>query len=89
MIKKQTIIDLIETHFEGSDKFIVDIKIRTGNIIEIFIDAPNHILIADCVELIEATFEKVLIAPVAERYAPEPLMVNKTAPSGNISKSLI
>ena len=51
MIKKQTIIDLIEAHFEGSDKFIVDIKIRTGNIIEIFIDAPNHILIADCVEL--------------------------------------
>jgi len=51
MIKKQTIIELIEAHFEGSDKFIVDIKIRTGNIIEIFIDAPNHILIADCVEL--------------------------------------
>jgi len=51
MIKKQTIIELIEAQFEGSDKFIVDIKIRTGNIIEIFIDAPNHILIADCVEL--------------------------------------
>ena len=51
MINKQTIIDLIETHFVGSDKFIVDVKILTGNKIEIYIDAPKHILIADCVEL--------------------------------------
>ena len=51
MINKQTIISLIEAHFEGTDKFIVDIKILTGNKIEIYIDAPNHIVIADCVEL--------------------------------------
>ena len=51
MIKKQTIIDLIETHFEGTDKFIVDVKVLTGNVVEIYIDTPNHILIADCVEL--------------------------------------
>lgn len=51
MIKKQTIIDLIETHFEGSDKFIVDVKVLAGSKIEIYIDAPKHILIADCVEL--------------------------------------
>ncbi len=51
MIKKQTIIDLIETHFSGTDKFIVDVKVLAGNVVEIYIDAPNHILIADCVEL--------------------------------------
>jgi ribosome maturation factor RimP len=51
MIKKQTIIDLIETHFQGTDKFIVDVKVLAGNVIEIYIDAPNHILIVDCVEL--------------------------------------
>jgi ribosome maturation factor RimP len=51
MIKKQTIIDLIESHFEGTDKFIVDIKILAGNKIEVYIDAPNHIVIADCVAL--------------------------------------
>jgi ribosome maturation factor RimP len=51
MIKKQTIIDLIERHFEGTDKFIVDIKILAGNKIEVYIDAPNHIVIADCVAL--------------------------------------
>ena len=51
MIKKQNIIDLIEAHFEGTDKFIVDVKVLKDNVIEIYIDAPNHILIADCVEL--------------------------------------
>ncbi len=51
MLKKQIIIDLIESHFEGTDKFIVEVKILTGNKIEVYIDAPNHILIADCVAL--------------------------------------
>lgn len=51
MINKQTIISLIESHFEGSDKFIVDVKILAGNKIEVYIDAPKHIVIADCVEL--------------------------------------
>lgn len=51
MIKKQVIIDLIETHFLGTDKFIVDVKVLAGNKIEIYIDAPKHIVITDCVEL--------------------------------------
>lgn len=51
MIKKQTIIDLIKTHFEGTDKFIVDVKVLAGNKIEVYIDAPKHIVIADCVAL--------------------------------------
>ena len=51
MIQKQAIIDLINSHFEGTDKFIVDVKVLKGNVIEIYIDAPNHVLIADCVEL--------------------------------------
>ncbi len=51
MIKKQQIIDLIEEHFAGSDKFIVDVKVLAGNKIEIYVDAPNHIVIADCVAL--------------------------------------
>ncbi len=51
MIKKQTILDLIEAHFAGTDKFIVDVKVLTGNKIEVYIDAPNHVVIADCVAL--------------------------------------
>lgn len=51
MIKKQTIIDLVEEHFSGTDKFLVDVKVLAGNKIEVYIDAPNHVLIADCVAL--------------------------------------
>ena len=51
MIKKQQIINLIEEHFAGTDKFIVDVKVSPGNKIEIYIDAPKHIAIADCIAL--------------------------------------
>ncbi len=51
MIKKQTIIDLIEEHFTGSDNFLVEVKITPSNKIEIYIDSPNHITIAECVAL--------------------------------------
>jgi len=51
MIKKQQIIDLIEEHFAGTDKFIVDVKVLTGNKIEVYVDAPKHLAIADCVAL--------------------------------------
>lgn len=51
MVKKQTIIDLIEEHFVGTDKFLVEVKVLAGNKIEVYVDAPNHILIADCVAL--------------------------------------
>lgn len=51
MIKKQTIVDLINEHFVGTDKFLVDVKVLPGNKIEIYIDAPQHITIADCVAL--------------------------------------
>lgn len=51
MIKKQTIIDLVNEHFAGTDKFLVEIKVLPGSKIEVYIDAPNHILIADCVAL--------------------------------------
>lgn len=51
MIKKQTIIDLVDEHFQGTDKFLVDVKVLAGNKIEVYVDAPNHILIADCVAL--------------------------------------
>ncbi|MES2514141.1 MAG: ribosome assembly cofactor RimP [Bacteroidota bacterium] len=51
MIKKEVIIDLVNKHFEGTDKFLVDVKVLKGSVIEIYVDAPKHILIADCVAL--------------------------------------
>ncbi len=51
MIKKETIINLITEHIKGSDNFIVDVKLLAGSKIEVYIDAPNHITIAECVAL--------------------------------------
>jgi ribosome maturation factor RimP len=51
MIKKQDIIKLINEHLEGADKFLVDVKVSPGNKIEVYIDAPKHISISDCVAL--------------------------------------
>ena len=68
MIKRETITDLVTAHFEGTDKFIVDIKVLAGSKIEIYIDAPNHILIADCIELsryVESNFELQVSSPGA------------------------
>ncbi|MCU0371552.1 MAG: ribosome assembly cofactor RimP [Bacteroidales bacterium] len=38
-------------HLAGSDKFLVDILIKPGNRIYIFIDGDHGVTIADCVEL--------------------------------------
>lgn len=51
MIKKQDIIKLINEHFEGTDQFLVDLKVSPGNKIEIYVDAPKHISISDCIAL--------------------------------------
>lgn len=51
MITKQHIIQLIQEHFAGSDKFIVDVKVLPGSKIEVYVDAKEHLAIADCVAL--------------------------------------
>lgn len=51
MIAESTIQKLIEEKFEGTDKFIVSIKISVNNRIEVLIDGLTNISIKDCVEL--------------------------------------
>jgi ribosome maturation factor RimP len=51
MITKNHIIQLVEAHFAGTDKFIVDVKVLPGSKIEVFVDAMEHLAIADCVAL--------------------------------------
>jgi ribosome maturation factor RimP len=45
------ISELVNDHLAGSDKFLVDILIKPGNRIYIFIDGDHGVTIADCVEL--------------------------------------
>jgi ribosome maturation factor RimP len=51
LITEQQIEDLIFEHLDGSDKFLVTLKVRPGNKIMVFIDGDSNVTIADCVKL--------------------------------------
>jgi ribosome maturation factor RimP len=51
MIKEEFIRSLAEQHIAGTDKFIVDVKVKQGNRILVFVDADNGVTIADCAKL--------------------------------------
>ncbi|MBP5545942.1 MAG: ribosome assembly cofactor RimP [Bacteroidales bacterium] len=51
MIDKIKILDVIRTSLEGSDKFLVDLKVSTDNRINVAIDSDSVVTIDDCVEL--------------------------------------
>ena len=51
MIKEEKIIGLIEEKFAGTDKFLVSVKVKPGNVIRIYIDGDKGVTISDCAEL--------------------------------------
>ena len=51
MIKEEFIRNLAEQHIAGTDKFIVEVKVKPGNRIMVFVDADNGVTIDDCVKL--------------------------------------
>ncbi len=51
MIDKLHVLNIIQTALEGTDKYLVDLKITTDNRIFVAIDGDNGIVIDDCVEL--------------------------------------
>lgn len=51
MINKQYLQQLIDQKLEGSDKFVVDILVKPGNRIFVFIDSDSSVSITDCIEL--------------------------------------
>lgn len=61
MITEKQIHELIATHFEGTDLFAVEVKVKPGNRIYVFIDSDTSITIAHCIELsrfIEKQFDR-------------------------------
>ena len=48
---KVAILGLIKDYLEGTDKFLVDMRISTDNRISVAIDGDNGITIEDCIEL--------------------------------------
>lgn len=51
MIEKSLIENITNKYIEGTDKFLVDVSIRPGNIIIVEIDSQNGVNIDDCITL--------------------------------------
>jgi len=51
MIKKEQLIGWINEHLEGSDKFLVEVLVKPGERIHVFIDGDSGIAVADCSRL--------------------------------------
>jgi ribosome maturation factor RimP len=54
MIDKRQIERLTELHLEGTDKYIMDVQVKAGNVITVVIDSDTSVLIEDCVRLSKA-----------------------------------
>lgn len=51
MITKERIENLVESQIEGTDRFIVEISVKPGNNIQVYLDSDTNITIADCVAI--------------------------------------
>ena len=51
MITKEDIEGLLEKHLEGSDVFVVEVKVSSGNEIRVHVDTPDGISIDRCVQI--------------------------------------
>jgi ribosome maturation factor RimP len=51
MINEKLISKIVQLAFEGTDKFLVEVKVRTGNKIFVFVDSDTILTIDDCAGL--------------------------------------
>jgi ribosome maturation factor RimP len=51
MISETNIKALTEQKIGGTDLFLVEVKVKQSNKIEVFIDSPNHVTVDDCVSI--------------------------------------
>lgn len=61
MIEAKAIRDFLERELEGSDLYLVDVKVNPGNLIEVEIDSDNPVSIEECEKLtreIEKEFDR-------------------------------
>jgi ribosome maturation factor RimP len=87
------IANMVNEHFAGSDKFLVDIFIKPTNRIYVFIDGDHGVTIADCVGLsrhLEAQFDREtedFELNVSSSGADQPIKLPRQYPK-NIGRSL-
>ena len=51
MITEEKIKDIVEQHIQGTDVFLVEAKVRSGNVIRVHVDRQGGISIDECVEI--------------------------------------
>jgi ribosome maturation factor RimP len=51
MVEKTNILELVEEHLKGTDKFPVEVQIKGNNIITVIIDGDTGVTIDDCIRL--------------------------------------
>lgn len=51
MIQEQTVRDLAQAYLEGGTGFVVDVRVREGNVIGILLDDDEGTSISKCIEL--------------------------------------
>ena len=51
MIEKETIAKLVEESLQGTDLFLVEVKIKPANVIEVYVDADTAVNIDQCVSI--------------------------------------
>ncbi len=51
MITKEQIAALAEEALAGSDRFLVEVKVKPGNVIEVYVDSDTSVTIDNCVEI--------------------------------------
>ena len=51
MITKEKIIELVDQYIQGTDIFLVEVVVKSGNVIRIHMDRPDGISIDECVKI--------------------------------------
>jgi ribosome maturation factor RimP len=51
MITKESITELVEQQIKDSSMFLVQVEVRPGNAIRVYVDRPEGISIDECVEI--------------------------------------
>ncbi len=51
MITDEAIIELVEQQIQGTDIFLVEVAVKSGNAIRVYLDRPEGISIDECVKL--------------------------------------
>ena len=54
MIKKEDIEKIVADSVDGTDAFLVDVSVKPGNLIRVFVDDPSGISLDECVRISRA-----------------------------------